>query len=444
MKLYNSKSNMIEVFKPIKENEVSMYVCGPTVYNHPHVGNVRPMIVFDTLRRLFEAQGYQVKMVSNYTDVDDKIINKAIAEKLDEAVISERYINAYQAVRKSLNVEEPNATPRVTNTMTEIIDFIGQLIEQGDAYQVEGDVFFRVSKVSDYGELSGQNIDELQVGSRIEENTKKENPLDFALWKETDMGIKWKTPWGEGRPGWHTECVVMINKEFNTHLIDIHGGGMDLKFPHHENEMAQSKALYHSDLANYWIHNGMLNMDGEKMSKSLGNVVWAKDFIDKVGSNITRWLMLSAHYRSPINISEETIETASTESNRVLTVLKQVDVKAQRDHVTLINEYDEIAFSHFIEAMNEDINTPNGFMEIFETTKSLNRALRQTDSDWISIAKLRNALIKMLDVMGIVYKEPLLTPADYQLFDAWEKARSAKDYQSADQIRKQLTERDLI
>ncbi|MEA5026640.1 MAG: cysteine--tRNA ligase [Erysipelotrichaceae bacterium] len=444
MKLYNSLSNKIEEFVPIVPNEVSMYVCGPTVYNHVHIGNTRPMIVFDTLRRLFEAQGYQVHFVSNYTDVDDKIINKAREEQQEETVIANRYIEAYQAIRDSLNIEKLSATPRVTQTMPEIIAFIGELIDSGYAYLVDGDVYFRVSKVANYGELSGQNIDDLQVGARIEENSKKENPLDFALWKVTDMGIKWSTPWGEGRPGWHTECVVMINKEFNKHTIDIHGGGMDLKFPHHENEIAQSEALYHTSIANYWLHNGMLNQDGEKMSKSLGNVVWAKDFIARLGSNVVRWLMLSAQYRSPLNISDDTIETAKTELNRVFTVLKQVDVKAQREQISGQESFDQEAFDHFIKAMNEDINTPNGFMEIFETMKVLNRELRQQPNDWNRITGLRNAIIKMLTVLGIVYVKPILTAEDTEQFNAWEAARLAKDYQKADEFRQALSAKGLI
>ena len=269
IRLYNTLSGKIEEFKPIKPNEVSMYVCGPTVYNHAHIGNARPIIVFDTLRRLFEAQGYMVKYVSNYTDVDDKIIKKAHEENVTEGVVSARYIEAYQKVRDSLNTEPLFATPRVTETMDEIIHFIDKLVQTGHAYQVGGDVYFRVGSVSSYGSFSKQNLEDLQVGARIEENTKKENPLDFALWKETDMGIKWQSPWGEGRPGWHTECVVMIHKEFGDQ-IDIHGGGMDLRFPHHENEVAQSQALFHNSIAHYWLHNAMININGEKMSKSLG------------------------------------------------------------------------------------------------------------------------------------------------------------------------------
>lgn len=444
MKLYNSKTNKIEEFVPITPGKVDMYVCGPTVYNHPHIGNARPLIVFDTLRRLFEAQGYVVQFVSNYTDVDDKIINKANEEKIDEVVIAQRYIDAYEIVRNSLNVKAPNVTPRVTENMDEIIAFIKRLIDEGYAYNIDGDVYFRVTKIKDYGQLSGQNVDDLQVGARIEENNQKESPLDFALWKATDMGIKWHTPWGDGRPGWHTECVVMINKVFGKDTIDIHGGGMDLKFPHHENELAQSKAICHSPLANYWLHNGMLNFDGEKMSKSLGNVVWAKDFIESLGSNVVRWLMLSAHYRSPLNISDETIETAKTEIEKVFTVLKQADIKRLRADIDNNGSFDQECFDRFITAMNEDLNTPNGYMEIFETVKLLNKVLRDKETDWDKLISVRNSLIKMLEVMGIAYQQPLLTSEDKEVFIKWEKARQDKDFENADLYRQLLSEKGLI
>ena len=250
MKLYNSYTLKEEEFKPIKEGEVSMYVCGPTVYNHAHIGNARPIVVFDTLRRTLEALGYKVKFVSNFTDVDDKIINKALEEGTTEKEVAERYIDAYNDVRKQLNVIPVDVTPRVTETMDEIINFIDKLVKNGNAYEVNGDVYFSVDSDPKYGELSHQKLDDLDAGARVEENSQKKNPFDFALWKKTEKGIKWDSPWGEGRPGWHTECVVMIGKEFNHQMIDIHGGGKDLKFPHHENEVAQSECVNNHRLAN--------------------------------------------------------------------------------------------------------------------------------------------------------------------------------------------------
>ena len=269
IRLYNTKTLQIEEFKPIHEGHVDMYVCGPTVYNYAHIGNARPMIVFDVLKRLFEAEGYSVTYVSNFTDVDDKIIKKAAEENTTEAVIAQRYIDAYQEVRTLLNTELPDITPRVTETMDKIIDFIDKLVKNGHAYEANGDVYFSVESVPTYGEISHQHLDQLEAGARIETNDQKKNPYDFALWKKTDMGIKWNSPWGEGRPGWHTECVVMINDNIGD-CIDIHGGGMDLKFPHHENEAAQQEAMHGNTLANYWVHNAMVNIDGQKMSKSLG------------------------------------------------------------------------------------------------------------------------------------------------------------------------------
>lgn len=265
MKLFNSMNQTIEEFKPIHEHEVNMYVCGPTVYNYPHIGNARPIVVFDTLKRMFQALGYKVKMVSNYTDVDDKIIKVAKECGVSEKEITEKFIKAYNDDRLALHAMMPDAAPRVTETMDAIIAFIELLVKKGHAYEIDGDVYFRVNSVESYGKLSNQQIDDLMVGARIDENSKKENPLDFTLWKRTDEGIQWNSPWSVGRPGWHTECVVMINKEFHgEHTIDIHGGGMDLKFPHHENEIAQSRAAYETPIANYWIHNGMVNIDGEK------------------------------------------------------------------------------------------------------------------------------------------------------------------------------------
>ena len=327
IRLYNTKDLQVEEFKPIHEGHVDMYVCGPTVYNYAHIGNARPMVVFDVLKRLFEAEGYTVKYVSNFTDVDDKIINKAIEENVSESVITDRYIKAYQDLRKQLNTELPDVTPRVTETMDGIISFIADLVKAGAAYVADnGDVYYSVDSDPKYGEISHQKLDYLEAGARIDVNEGKKNPYDFALWKKTDKGIQWDSPWGKGRPGWHTECVVMINQNLGE-KIDIHGGGADLRFPHHENECAQQESLHHNTLANYWVHNAMININGEKMSKSLGNTLWAKDVLDRLGTNLTRWLMSSVHYRKELNFSEETIDTARKELEKVLTPIRQYDIK---------------------------------------------------------------------------------------------------------------------
>ena len=443
IKLYNTKTLKIEEFKPIEPGHVSMYVCGPTVYNYAHIGNARPMVVFDVLKRLFEAEGYTVKYVSNFTDVDDKIINKAIEENTTESVIANRYIDAYQAVRKELNTELPDITPRVTETMDAIIKFIDELVQSGHAYNVDGDVYFSVESVPTYGEISHQKLEQLEAGARVEENSAKRNPYDFALWKKTDKGIKWDSPWGQGRPGWHTECVVMINNNLGE-MIDIHGGGMDLRFPHHENEAAQQEALHGNALANYWIHNAMININGDKMSKSLGNVIWAKDVVEKLGTNSTRWLMSSVHYRKELNFSDETIETARKELSRVLLPLKQADIKAGLAGITLSDAYDEESYRHFLDQLDDDMNTPNAYEVIFNTVKQLNTALRSKEIDFETVSKYRNAVEKMLNVLGIVVDKVLLSDEDKELFAKWNDAKSAKDFAKADEYRNELTARGLL
>ncbi len=443
IKLYNTKTLKIEEFKPIEPGHVSMYVCGPTVYNYAHIGNARPMVVFDVLKRLFEAEGYTVKYVSNFTDVDDKIINKAIEENTTESVIANRYIDAYQAVRKELNTELPDITPRVTETMDAIIKFIDELVQSGHAYNVDGDVYFSVESVPTYGEISHQKLEQLEAGARVEENSAKRNPYDFALWKKTDKGIKWDSPWGQGRPGWHTECVVMINNNLGE-MIDIHGGGMDLRFPHHENEAAQQEALHGNALANYWIHNAMININGDKMSKSLGNVIWAKDVVEKLGTNLTRWLMSSVHYRKELNFSDETIETARKELSRVLLPLKQADIKAGLAGITLSDAYDEESYRHFLDQLDDDMNTPNAYEVIFNTVKQLNTALRSKEIDFETVSKYRNAVEKMLNVLGIVVDKVVLSDKDKELFAKWNDAKSAKDFAKADEYRNELTARGLL
>lgn len=444
MKIFNSMKNQIEEIKPLIEGEISMYVCGPTVYNYAHVGNARPIIVFDTLKKTLCELGYQVKFVSNYTDVDDKIIKKAKELGVDEKEVSEHFIEAYNDVRLGLHALMPDACPKVTETMDAIIAFIELLVQKGHAYEKDGDVYFRVNSVDQYGSLSNQQVDDLVVGARIDENEKKENPLDFTLWKQTEEGIRWSSPWSVGRPGWHTECVVMINKEFQKHLIDIHGGGMDLKFPHHENEIAQSRAAYGTGIANYWMHNGMVNMDGEKMSKSLGNVVWAKDMVEKLGANTMRWMMLSAHYRAPLNINEESIETANKECTKVLNTLRSAYIKLERANIALEGVLEAEVYQAFMDAMQDDLNTPNAFAAVFEETKRLNAALRQRELDETQVIGYVLALEHMLSVLGIAYERVTLTKEDRDLFANWESAKAERNFEQADVYRAQLNERGLI
>ncbi len=443
IRLYNSKTLKIEDFIPIKEGHVDMYVCGPTVYNYAHIGNARPMVVFDVLKRLFEAEGYSVTYASNYTDVDDKIINRAIEEGISEEEVANKYIEAYQELRKSLNTETPDITPRVTMTMEEIIAFIKSLVDQGNAYEIDGDVYFAVDSVKNYGELSHQKLDELVAGARIENNDAKRNPYDFALWKKTDKGIKWSSPWGEGRPGWHTECVVMINNNLGE-KIDIHGGGMDLKFPHHENEVAQQEACHHNDLANYWLHNAMVNIDGEKMSKSLGNTLWAKDVVQELSTNLTRWLMSSVHYRKELNFSEETIDTAKKELEKVLNPLRQADIKLALGNYEEKDIYEEKLYRDFLDAMDDDMNTPNAYAVIFEAIKQLNQELRNKEINYDLVYRLRVSVEKMLNVLGIIVDKVILNEEDKEIFEMWNEAKSNKDFEAADRYRGLLIEKGLI
>lgn len=444
MKLFNSYTNKMEEFVPIEEGKVKMYVCGPTVYNHPHIGNGRPIIVYDTLKKTFEALGYDVTYVSNFTDVDDKIIKGAKEEGISEAELTAKYIAGYNNDRKSLNADIPDITPKVTETMDEIIEFIADLVEKEAAYVVDGDVYFRVNAVNNYGALSKQRIEDLMVGARIDENSLKENPLDFTLWKKTTEGINWDSPWSKGRPGWHTECVVMINKEFDSHRIDIHGGGMDLKFPHHENEIAQSEACFHTHIANYWLHNGMLNMDGVKMSKSLGNGLLIKDMVKEIGGNVLRWAFLSAHYRAPLNFNDEVVNNARTELNKIQTSHKQACVKMALLHKEFGVDKNAELWKTFLDAMSDDLNTPNAFSVVFETNKQLNQALRVREVNPETVSQLVNTLEGMMYVLGIKITRVVLDDEDFDLYQKWNDAKAIKDFATADIYRQKLIEKGVL
>lgn len=442
MRIYNTKTLKVEEFVPIGEGEVKMYVCGPTVYNHAHVGNVRPVVVFDTLRRVFEAEGYQVKYVSNYTDVDDKIINEASKKGISELELTNEMIEAFDQVRHLLNAKDLYKTPRVTEMMQDIIEFIQELVMRGYAYEVDGDVFFRTSAIKDYGALSKQNLEDLKVGARIEENTKKESPLDFVLWKKTDMGIKWPSCFSSGRPGWHTECVAMIRKELGQ-LIDIHGGGKDLKFPHHENERAQAKALFNTDLANYWMHSGMIDIEGVKMSKSLGNTIIAKDILEKVDPKVLRWFLLATHYRSDLNISEVMLESANKEYLKVYNALHQAMIKlALNDYYS--DEINEEMFRCFLNEMEDDLNTPNAYASIYEMVKNVNQTLREREVDCHKLSMIANALRRSLSVLGIEYEDVILTDEDKKLYNSWLDAKKNRDFDLADEYRLKLNEKGIL
>ena len=447
MKVFNSLTNKKEELTPLKDGQVSMYVCGPTVYNYVHIGNTRPMITFDLLRRTLEYLGEKVIYVSNYTDVDDKIIKQAKKEGVSEKELTDKYIKAYEEVRDGLHLLKPSYTPRVTETMDKIIHFIEVLIEKGYAYEKDGDVYFRVTKIPSYGELSGIKVEDLIQGASertlTEDDKKKESSLDFALWKKTDEGIQFDSPWSKGRPGWHTECVVMINDIFEEGHIDIHAGGHDLKFPHHENEMAQSVAYSGHHIADTWMHNQMININGEKMSKSLGNVLWAKDLLNELGCNVYKWLMLSTHYRNPLNFTDEVLNNVKKEVAKVENVVKSASLYLAVNHVEK-EEARKETVDHMVMALADDLNSSLALTEILDQVKVLNQVMRTREKDNAAIAKEYATLMKMTDVMGFAFKGVELSEEDIDLYNEWNAYKKEKNFEEADRVRGLLIERGIL
>ena len=443
IKFYNSLSNKVETFHPLNEGEVSMYVCGPTVYNYPHIGNMRPVVVFDTLRRFLRYVGYKVTYVSNFTDVDDKIIKEAKSQNKTEKELTEFYIDQFKKTSLAIGSELPDITPKVTEYIDAIIKYVDNLVKIGAAYVVNGDVYFRVSKIKDYGALSGINVEDLNVGARIEENSDKESPLDFALWKKTSEGINWPSPWGNGRPGWHTECCVMIDTIFPKHFIDIHGGGYDLKFPHHENEIAQSEATHGNKIAKYWMHNAFINFGNEKMSKSLGNVVYAKDLIEQVGGAVTRLVILSAHYRQPVNFTEETVNAAISEINKMKMVNKQLALKLQINNVNL-SEGKATYIDNFLLALADDLNTSNALSELYNVIKLANQELRNKEADLVKLHDYFKTLHDMFDILGLDIGYVKMDENDRKLYQNYLKSKENKDFAESDRIRNILLEKGIM
>ena len=440
---YNSLTNSLEEFKPLKDGQVSMYVCGPTVYNYPHIGNMRPVVVFDTLRRFLSYVGYKVTYVSNFTDVDDKIIKAAQNEGKSEKELTEFYINEFLKVTRAIGSEKPTITPKVTEYIQKIIAYVAKLVELGAAYVVDGDVYFRVSKIKDYGALSGINTDDLIAGARVEENTKKESPLDFALWKTTDVGIKWDSPWGQGRPGWHTECCVMIDTIFPEHFIDIHGGGYDLKFPHHENEIAQAEAMHGNKIARYWMHNAFINFGNEKMSKSLGNVVYAKDMIDKYGGAVTRLVILNAHYRQPVNFTDETVNAAIQEINKMSMAYKQMALQLQANNIK-IEEGKPVFIEKFVEALADDLNTANALAELYNLIKESNQTIRTREIDFAKLNNQFKTLTDMFFVLGLNIEYVKMGVEDKDLYNQYLAAKQEKNFAKSDEIRQILIQKGIM
>lgn len=440
LKIYNSLSNKIEEFVPNHSGKVNMYVCGPTVYNHIHIGNARPVVFYDMMKNYLEYLGYEVHYASNITDVDDKIINQAIAENKTEKEIAGFYEKCYFEAVEKLGSSKPEFIPHATEYIDEMISFIEKLIEEGYAYEVDGDVFFRVKKISNYGCLSNQVSDDLEQGARISINEKKENPLDFSLWKKTEVGIKWKSPFGEGRPGWHTECVVMNHKLFGDQ-IDIHGGGMDLKFPHHENEIAQNEALYHNSLAKYWMHVGRLEFEGQKMSKSLNNVIYVKDLENNKSGMIMRMVLVFTPYRNNFSYSQDIFDQYEKVFDKWQRAYKQGLYELQLTH-TKDESLDSSDMNEFEEYMNQDFNVQNVMMLIERITKELNVSIRSKNMELTS--RKWNTLHKILHILGI---NLFVTPMNQSQLDAyrkWNDARQNKDFEAADTYRKQLVDWGIL
>lgn len=444
VKLYDTYSGKKIDFVPLKENEVTIYYCGPTVYDYPHIGNFRPPVFFDLVHRFFLALGYNVKMVSNYTDIDDKIINKAIKENKTEKEISSFYIKNNEEMLNKLNVLPLYNRPKVSETMDEIISFVQLALDKGVAYKAGDDINFSISSVKDYGSLSKMNLEELNAGSRIEVTDLKHSPFDFVLWKKTDdTGIKFNAPFGVGRPGWHTECLVMINKVFNKPLVDIHGGGFDLKFPHHENERAQSMAVYSSPLANYWMHVGFLTMgNSEKMSKSLGNVIYMKDFLNNYDPDIFRLLILKGYYRSPLVYSEEAIETCKREVEKYRNIKKTCNLflalnKSDKQG-TLLEEY----YEPFINCLADDFNVPNALLYFDSLVKNLNQAIRSKNYE--SALNLKFTFDKINDILGLKLATVDIDDEILNIYHQYEKARLEKNYALSDELRSELVKKGVM
>lgn len=452
MKLYNTLTRRKEEFKPIKNDEVTMYVCGPTVYNYIHVGNARPLVVFDTLRRYLTYKGYKVKYVVNFTDIDDKLINKANEENTTVKEIADKYIEEFIKDAEGLSLYEQEILhPRATEYINKIIEFVDSLIKKGAAYNVNGNVYFDITKAEDYGKLSKKNIDELKSGARIEVSDEKKNPMDFALWKKAKEGEPfWDSPWGKGRPGWHIECSAMA-KELLGESIDIHAGGEDLQFPHHENEIAQTETLTGKPFANYWLHNAMINVEDKKMSKSEQNFFTVREISQEFDLEVLRFFILSAHYRTPINFSKELMEQAKRALDRLYNgkfnleylLSKAEDRDINEEEKELLKQVD-IYYKDFVNSMEDDINTADAIASLFELVKFTNSNFNEKTAKYV-IQYTYDKLIELSKILGILYKEnQVLDEEIMKLIQKRTQARKDKDYELADKIRDQLREMGIL
>ncbi|WAM33572.1 cysteine--tRNA ligase [Caldicellulosiruptor morganii] len=445
MKLYNTLTMTKEEFEPLEQGKVKMYVCGPTVYDFIHIGNARPLIVFDTLRRYFEYKGYEVLYIQNFTDIEDKMINRANKEGITVFELAERFINEYYKDADRLNVRRATRNPRATEEIEDMINLIQRLLDRGYAYVVDGDVYFRTRKFAEYGKLSHKNIEELIAGARVDPGEKKEDPLDFALWKAKKQGEPaWISPWGEGRPGWHIECSVMAMKYLGE-TIDIHAGGQDLIFPHHENEIAQSEAATGKPFARFWLHNGYVNINNEKMSKSLGNFFTVREIIEKYHPEALRLFMLQAHYRKPLNFSIDLIQQAESALKRIYTCYENLENLIKNGTMSDSSDKElqaslEILKARFIEAMEDDLNTAEATGYLFEMVREINTHANTCSKEVLIFAK--DILKELCSILGILEqyeeKKDEIPPEILELVEKRNEARKAKNFLEADRIRDEL------
>ena len=455
IRIYNTLSKKKEDFVPLEEGKVRMYVCGPTVYNFIHIGNARPMIVFDTVRRYLEHKGYEVNFVSNFTDVDDKIIKKAIEEGVPAEEISQRYIAECKKDMEGMNIKPATTHPLATREIGGMIEMISELIEKGYAYEKNGTVYYRTRKFAEYGKLSHKNLDDLQGGNRsllVSGEDEKEDPLDFVLWKPKKEGEPaWQSPWGEGRPGWHIECSVM-SKKYLGEQIDIHGGGEDLIFPHHENEIAQSEACSGKCFSRYWMHNAFLNIDNRKMSKSLGNFFTVREIGEKYDLQVLRFFMLNAHYRSPLNFSADLMESSKNALERILTAVENLKYVAEHASLQEMTEEEVLKLEetkkfeeNFDDSMDDDFNTADAIAAVFDLVKFANTNVAEGSSKAFADA-LRGKIQSLCDILGIITekKEELLDADIEQLIEERQAARKAKNFARADEIRNELLEKGIV
>lgn len=452
MKVFNTMTRQKEEFVPIRDKEVSMYVCGPTVYNYFHIGNARTFLVFDTVRRYFEYRGYKVKFIQNFTDIDDKMIKRANEENITVKELGDKYIKEYYKDADGLNIERATVNPRATEYIDEIIKFISELIDKGFAYEVDGDVYFSTKKFKDYGKLSGQNLEELQAGARISVDERKYDPMDFALWKSEKPGEpSWYSPWGKGRPGWHIECSCMAHKILGD-TIDIHAGGADLVFPHHENEIAQSEARSGKPFANYWMHSAYLNINNKKMSKSLNNFFTTREILEKYNAEVIRLFMLSAHYRTPLNFSHELLESAKASLDRLYNSIGNLERLLGEINDNKLSDEEKSYMEHlssyrdkFIEKMDDDFNTADGISVIFDLVKDINTNVGITSSK--ELIKFCLDLIRDLGKpLGILQKSTItdLNTEIEKLIEQRQEARKNKNWALADKIRDELKAKGIV